>query len=694
MKTMKTLFILVSLLITSSLFAANVATLGTATADTGTADLAIDGNQGSRWESAHGEGTQVWSLTLDKAYDVDLVKIHWEGANAKSYTLEVSADNSSWTTVHDETEGASGDRWDNISFSSTNIQYLRVTCTVRNLTYGYSFWEFEVYEAVSDAQDASLSDLKVGTSTIPDFESSLLEYTYFVESSVTTAPTVTGTPSISGASVDVTPANAIPGTTTVEVTATDGITSAVYKVNFVVPVGFPLDFESSSLNYQWGEFGAPTSVIDNPQISGINTSSKVAQVIKSGPNDWSGSFITIDEPFDLSSETRVSAKFFSPRSGINMMMKLEDASGYATAEIQVATTVANQWETLVFDFDGADVSKELVKIVVICDRATVGDGSADHTYLVDDIKLYEAPLDNESPTAFTASTDEVTYNSVEFLLNATDNSGSVTYTIEYDSESVEVTGTSGVEKSYVLQGLDSEKAYLFSVSAKDASDNVASNNSIALNATTTEAPAQPQSEYCQRRVAHFDHDAETGGNGPIFLTISNLTDSTFYIQMDPVDDSSVDFFGVEQLSGFTKISRDTISGVSIKEVWKSSAAPDSISLQLLWSTTAFDGNRMLSTFKVPFAATCNQATPVNIQNQTQANPVLAFPNPVEDILTVNVGENNYTQLTVLSLSGQAIASQAIDASEVTIDMSAFASGVYIIELSNAQESQMMRILKK
>ena len=97
-------------------------------------------------------------------------------------------------------------------------------------------------------------------------------------------------------------------------------------------------------------------------------------------------------------------------------------------------------------------------------------------------------LDTEAPTAFTATTGAVTFNSVELLLNATDNSGSISYTISYGSGPtvVNTIGTSGVQKSLIITGLSASTDYTFSVVAKDASNNAAVNNPISVTATTTE----------------------------------------------------------------------------------------------------------------------------------------------------------------------------------------------------------------
>lgn len=80
--------------------------------------------------------------------------------------------------------------------------------------------------------DATLADLKVSGNTINGFKTDLLEYNFFVGSGETTVPTVEGVAADVNAAVIVTPAESIPGTTKIEVTAEDGVTLMTYLVNF------------------------------------------------------------------------------------------------------------------------------------------------------------------------------------------------------------------------------------------------------------------------------------------------------------------------------------------------------------------------------------------------------------------------------------------------------------------------------
>lgn len=105
-------------------------------------------------------------------------------------------------------------------------------------------------------------------------------------------------------------------------------------------------------------------------------------------------------------------------------------------------------------------------------------------------ELFSGPstiVDTQIPTAFTAVKGTVTPNSVELLLNATDNSGSVFYQITYGTSSLLVKGTSGVQLSQTITGLNSSTLYNFSVVAKDGNGNLAANNPLVVSATTGNA---------------------------------------------------------------------------------------------------------------------------------------------------------------------------------------------------------------
>ncbi|WP_298392642.1 family 16 glycosylhydrolase [Flavobacterium sp.] len=105
---------------------------------------------------------------------------------------------------------------------------------------------------------------------------------------------------------------------------------------------------------------------------------------------------------------------------------------------------------------------------------------------IDYVRVYQNTLvDTQAPSNFTASVGAVTSSSIELLLNADDNSGNVTYTINYSGGTITVANQSGIQKSVVVPNLNSNTTYNFSVSASDVAGNNFVSNPINLNATTT-----------------------------------------------------------------------------------------------------------------------------------------------------------------------------------------------------------------
>ncbi|MGN0226997.1 MAG: discoidin domain-containing protein [Paludibacteraceae bacterium] len=113
-----------------------------ATASSGDAALAIDGNEGTRWESAQTDD-ETWTLDMGQARIFNTIKIQWEGAYASEFTLSTSNDGENWTTLYTET-GLSQAGWQKIKVAKTTAQYIRYHGTKRATGYGQSFFEFQV----------------------------------------------------------------------------------------------------------------------------------------------------------------------------------------------------------------------------------------------------------------------------------------------------------------------------------------------------------------------------------------------------------------------------------------------------------------------------------------------------------------------------------------------------------------------
>ena len=85
--------------------------------------------------------------------------------------------------------------------------------------------------------DATLSDLTVSGTTITGFSPSTVTYDVVLTTGTTVVPTVTATVTNANATKAITNATALPGSTTVVVTAQDGATTKTYTINFTVSTG-------------------------------------------------------------------------------------------------------------------------------------------------------------------------------------------------------------------------------------------------------------------------------------------------------------------------------------------------------------------------------------------------------------------------------------------------------------------------
>ena len=171
----------------------------------------------------------------------------------------------------------------------------------------------------------------------------------------------------------------------------------------------PIDFETTINTSDFVDFdGGIASVLENPQVEGINTSTHVAKIIRSNGAIWAGSKIALQDNLDFSTSNSISMKVYTTAPvGTIVKFKLEGAAG--AAERDVETTVSSQWEVLTWDFTGEPSNFNF--IVFMFDFGNVGDGSATSTFLFDDIEQWfggtqiDLPLDFEGTSVNYTMTD-------------------------------------------------------------------------------------------------------------------------------------------------------------------------------------------------------------------------------------------------------------------------------------------------
>ena len=152
-------------------------------------------------------------------------------------------------------------------------------------------------------------------------------------------------------------------------------------------IGFPLTFEEGNIEFSFVTFGgASAEVVDNPDVTDANPSSRVVRASKmDGSEVWGGAFVDADAVLDFSATQRVSVKVWSPTAGANILLKFENpANPDINQEVQVTTTTSGEWEELTFDFSGIEELSGIQRIVFF---PNFGVSGTEGDYYFDDFRL-------------------------------------------------------------------------------------------------------------------------------------------------------------------------------------------------------------------------------------------------------------------------------------------------------------------
>lgn len=138
-----------------------VAATSSATENAGaSAAMAIDGKPGTRWASAFEDGAWI-QFDFGSKTAVGYLKLVWENAYGKAYSLRTSDDGKTWTEIRNVANGRGGtEEFFNLGM---NARYLRLQGIARATQYGYSLFEAEFKTPGSD-------------NTLPDVATSPLRF--------------------------------------------------------------------------------------------------------------------------------------------------------------------------------------------------------------------------------------------------------------------------------------------------------------------------------------------------------------------------------------------------------------------------------------------------------------------------------------------------------------------------------------
>ena len=147
-----------------------------------------------------------------------------------------------------------------------------------------------------------------------------------------------------------------------------GTNTGEYTLNvtceFIPPASIELPITLENQLPTFGDFnGSLTQAIENPDASGENTSSTVAENTVPGGAAFAGVNFGLDTPIDIITNKGFSMSVWSPIANTPVLLKLENATTGVNAERAATTTTTGAWETVSFDFSSeGDLTFESVTI--------------------------------------------------------------------------------------------------------------------------------------------------------------------------------------------------------------------------------------------------------------------------------------------------------------------------------------------
>ena len=103
-----------------------------------------DGDLTTRWGSATGVDPSWVQIDLGSVQPFDTVVLYWENAYASQYEIQYSTDDANWSVAYSNNDGVGG--VETLTFPTVKGRYVRMYGEQRATQYGYSLYEFQIYD--------------------------------------------------------------------------------------------------------------------------------------------------------------------------------------------------------------------------------------------------------------------------------------------------------------------------------------------------------------------------------------------------------------------------------------------------------------------------------------------------------------------------------------------------------------------
>ena len=167
-------------------------------------------------------------------------------------------------------------------------------------------------------------------------------------------------------------------------------------------VELPITFEDGQTPL-FGDFGgSATTIIPNPDASGINTTATVADNLVPAGLEYAG--VNFPVAVDLTTDKYFKLQVWASEINTPILVKLEREG--TPVERLVQTTTSNQWEELVFDFSG-DTVLSYTSVTLFMNFDTGAGNPAVTTYW-DNLELFTPEVDYCGPLEFPEAIEPIT----------------------------------------------------------------------------------------------------------------------------------------------------------------------------------------------------------------------------------------------------------------------------------------------
>lgn len=296
------------------------------------------------------------------------------------------------------------------------------------------------------------------------------------------------------------------------------------------------------------------------------------------------------------------------------------------------------------------------------------------TMEIDYVRVYQNTLvDTAAPTNFTATVGNVTSSTIELLLNATDNSGTVAYTILYGGNTISLANTSGVQKSVIIPNLAANTTYNFIITASDLTGNTAANNPINLSATTTATLG------CNGTSSAAQQGTFSTGYNYTFETLGTDVKITFEL----LDTDKVGVVGILwRQTPFAEFTMTNVSG----NIYTYTVPNQTIGATINYAVKfAYAGGLSVTNY---YSYVVGNNCALEVPSISELNQ-FSFENPVMDTLKIT-SEVEIEKVEIYSIVGHLVLSTTSDCNLISVNN--LTKGVYLIAVYSGNRKNVKKMV--